>query len=102
MCKHSPDYSDTTLLTIRGKVRNIDNCIEPLVRALNENGFSTDASCCGHGHRPGNIMLSDGRELIIARNHKEGRLIDKLFPKDIHGNPWGEGKDEIEEEKEKQ
>ena len=62
------------------KVVDIDSCIHDLVRVLNENGFATRASCCGHGRRPGNIALADGRELVIARNYEEGRAIDKMFP----------------------
>lgn len=60
--------------------------IAPLVAALNLAGLKTIASCSGHGHRPGNIALSDGREIIIARNFEEARQIGRLFPLDIHGN----------------
>jgi hypothetical protein len=42
-----------------------DPCLEPLVRALNEGGVPTVASCCGHGQQPGNIALADGRQLLI-------------------------------------
>ena len=76
MCK----WNTTKILEINGKPRDIDSCLEPLIRALNANGFSTVACCCGHGKRPGNIALADGRELIIVRNYEEGRIIDKAFP----------------------
>jgi hypothetical protein len=62
------------------KIVDIDLCIFDLVKLLNENGFATIASCCGHGRRPGNIALRDGRELVIARDYDEGRMIDNLFP----------------------
>lgn len=62
-----------------------DPCIANLVAALNTHGLQTVASCCGHGYRPGNIVLEDGRELIIARNFEEARQIDSLFPIDING-----------------
>lgn len=62
------------------KVVDVDSCIYGLVDVLNRNGFATVASCCGHGRRPGNIALADGRELVIARNYDEGRAIDKMFP----------------------
>ena len=52
--------------------------IADLVLALNNAGIQTVASCSGHGERPGNIALSDGRELIIARNWEEGREIERL------------------------
>lgn len=64
-----------------------DPCIEPIVRALNAAGLKTVASCCGHKMRPGNIALADGREIIIAQNFDEGRLIDTLFRTDINGEP---------------
>ena len=57
-----------------------DPCIATIVQALNDAGIETVASCCGHSKRPGNIILSDGRELIIAPNFETGRLIDKAFP----------------------
>lgn len=59
-----------------GRMRAIDACLAPLVKVLNEAGIATVACCCGHGKRPGNIALKDGRELIIARNYDEARLID--------------------------
>lgn len=46
-----------------------DPCIEPLIRALNAAGLATTASCCGHGRRPGWVMLEDGRDIIISPDH---------------------------------
>lgn len=60
--------------------------IVDLVKALNDAGISTVASCSGHGHRPGSIILKDGRELIIAKDFDEARKIDDLFPVDINGH----------------
>lgn len=57
-----------------------DPCLVPLVRALNEVGLRTIASCCGHGRRPAQIVLADGREIIVARSFGEARLIDGAFP----------------------
>lgn len=59
--------------------------IADLVRALNDGGVRTIASCSGHGARPGNIALEDGRELIIARNFDEARIIERAVPQDING-----------------
>lgn len=73
------------ILTIGGRSVEVDFEIAPIVAALNAAGVATRASCSGHGHRPGNIALRDGREIIIARNHAEGRLIDSLFPLGING-----------------
>lgn len=65
--------------------KGIDACIAPIVKALNDAGAATVASCCGHGHRPGNIALADGREIIIAPDFETGRRIDKLFPLTSYG-----------------
>ena len=54
--------------------------IANLVAALNRAGFKTVASCSGHGHRPANIALADGREIIIARNFDEARKMECLLP----------------------
>ncbi len=67
----------------------IDKCIQPIIRALNEVGMTTVASCCGHGNRPGTIMLKDGREILILPDFESGRKVDKLF-NDIHGNQLGD------------
>lgn len=62
----------------------VDGCISGILRALNNEGVSTLASCCGHGNSPGSIVLQDGRELIIAPNYQTARLIEACFP-DING-----------------
>lgn len=64
----------------RQKLVGIDACIAPIVKALNDAGITTVSSCCGHGKRPGNIALADGRELIIAANYETGRAVDQAFP----------------------
>lgn len=80
MCKHG----DVVLININGRVCDIDRCIAPIVQALNDGEVPTVACCCGHNNRPGNIMLADGRELVIAQSFEVGRKIDKAFC-DIHG-----------------
>lgn len=59
---------------------DVDPCIAPLVQALNNAGIQTIACCCGHGKRPGNIVLEDGRELIVAATFEEARIVDRAFP----------------------
>ena len=44
---------------------DVDECIAPLVQALNDAGIETIASCCGHGHILGNVILRDDRVLEI-------------------------------------
>ena len=80
MCEHGT----TVLMPIRGRVVEIDQCISHLVAALNAGGLTTVASCCGHGNRPGSIVLEDGRELLILLNQEWARHFDSLWP-DIHG-----------------
>lgn len=53
--------------------------IVDLVKALNEGGVRTVASCSGHGERTGNIALKDGRELIIAKDFAEARKIERTI-----------------------
>jgi len=45
---------------------NIDKCIAPLIRALQEGGIDMRGSCCGHGKDFGMIHLQDGRVLVIT------------------------------------
>lgn len=66
-------------MVIRGRLQEIDIEIFPIVRALNEAGVETRASCSGHGRGPALIILWDGRWVIIARDHEEGRRIEKLI-----------------------
>lgn len=61
-----------------------DPCIAPLVAALNSGGLRTVASCCGHGRRPGQIALADGRELFITPDYEAARRVDAAFPS-AHG-----------------
>lgn len=58
----------------------VDACIQPLVQAINDAGFQTINSCCGHGQRPGWIALEDGRHVLIAKDHAEMRQMDAGFP----------------------
>lgn len=81
MCQHG----NVVGVEIGGRIRDIDACLALLVKALNDGGFATVASCCGHGHCPGNIALADGRELCILPDYAAGRLVDRTFGVDIHG-----------------
>lgn len=49
---------------------SVDECMIPLVRALNTNGISTVGCCCGHGKAPGWIHLADDRYLILASHDR--------------------------------
>ena len=59
-------YEHQVCMPLNGRVQCIDQCIHQLfVAALNAGGVRTVASCCGHGKTRGNIILEDGRVLII-------------------------------------
>ena len=44
----------------------IDECIAPIVEALQKGCIDMRGSCCGHGKAFGDIYLQDGRVLIIV------------------------------------
>jgi hypothetical protein len=92
MCDHSNREAAMVVLRQPGPDRRggvwCDPCIAPLVKAFNDAGIATIASCCGHGRRPGNIALADGRELVIAADYAEAREVDEAFP-GINGEPPG-------------
>ena len=63
-------YKNQVCMPLDGRVRCIDFCIHKIVAALNAGGVRTAASCCGHKNMKGNIMLEDGRTLIIQETPK--------------------------------
>jgi len=68
------------VLRINGRSADIDYCIVPIVKALNDAGMFTVASCCGHGKQPGVIILKDRREVFIMPDWESARKVNKLFP----------------------
>ena len=86
-CGELPVIMELTIpaeLSHTGKERkkrvDVDHCIVPLVKALNDGECQTVACCCGHGKRPGNIALADGRELIVCRSYEIAREVEDKFP----------------------
>ncbi len=49
---------------------DVDKCIAPIVRALNDGGIATEGCCCGHGEMTGHITLTNGKILGIFPNRK--------------------------------
>ena len=47
------------------KIIGIDRCIASIVKALQQHGINMISSCCGHGRGDGEIILTDGRTLVI-------------------------------------
>ena len=74
------ERGDTVVMHFRGRDRDIDHCIASLVGALNDSGFGTVASCCGHGQWPGRISMDDGRELVIMPNFESAAALDTRYP----------------------
>ena len=58
-------YECQVPMPINGRRQEIDLCIADIVAALNAANIKTLASCCGHWEMEGNIILEDGRELIV-------------------------------------
>ena len=64
-CCNVGTYEHQVPQAIRGRRQDIDFCIADIVAALVAANIVTEASCCGHGQIDGNIILEDGREIII-------------------------------------
>jgi hypothetical protein len=58
------------------KDKPIDLCISDIVEALQKSGIDMLGSCCGHGQRPGEIVLADGRTLIVLVPEKYVKVGD--------------------------
>jgi len=57
----------------RWTFKHVDQCIAPVVSALNAAGVLTANSCCGHGKVPASIILQDGRDLTALATRVDGR-----------------------------
>lgn len=58
---------DTVPLVIKGRRVEIDRCIAPIVKALNDAGIETAESCCGHGEVEGHILAyQDGKHRLFV------------------------------------
>lgn len=58
---------------------DVDRCIVPIVRALNDAGIETIASCCGHKNPFGVISLRDGREMLIFHDWEATRRAEQIL-----------------------
>ena len=65
MCNHENREANMTLISPEIWC---DPCLSPLVKALNEGGMPTIASCCGHGTHYGSVVLADWRVLMVLPN----------------------------------
>lgn len=83
MCDHS---NREAAMTVIDADTWCDPCIEPLVRALNDGGLRTIASCCGHGRRPSSVVFSDDRVLLVLSSIEDYDSLAGLWP-GINGEP---------------
>ena len=74
-------YKCQIYMPIRNRVEGIDFCIADIVAALNAANIETLGSCCGYNKMPGDIILENGREIIIVRNAEERNRIFKMMKK---------------------
>ncbi len=78
MCKHGTTRNVSVKIPAdlsytgyaRFTMRDIDECIAPIVQALQQAGIDMRGSCCGHGKADGYITLQDGRELMIKKDNR--------------------------------
>jgi hypothetical protein len=77
------DGHSDVLVDLGQKTIGVDRCIAPLVKALNDAGYQTLASCCGHGRLPATVPLVDlqGKErwLILTKDRAEGETMMASF-----------------------
>ena len=62
----------------RWENKGVDACIADIVDALNTAGIYTANCCCGHGKHDGEIILHDGRVLVIPLNKQASPKPDTL------------------------
>lgn len=73
MCEHGDTIQTRVLIPAHGShtgkarwdTKPVDRCIQPIVAALIAEGVFTSGACCGHGEGDGEIILTDGRTLVI-------------------------------------
>lgn len=73
-CTPCGEYLCQVPMPLRGRRQDVDLCIADIVAALNAANINTVASCCGHGTQDGDIILEDGRELVIRVKAATGPL----------------------------
>ncbi len=70
-CCEMGSYKCQVPMPIKGRRQDIDLCIAGIVAALNAANITTEGSCCGHGKMDGNILLTDGRGILIKKTWEE-------------------------------
>jgi len=78
MCRHG----DRVKIRIGDKEQDVDRCLAPIIKALNEGGIKTAMSCCGHGEHDGFILCADEdkyRLLIVVSEEESLERFEKEF-----------------------
>lgn len=58
-------WGDVVKVQVGDRQVDVDRCVAPIVKALNDGGVVTAMACCGHGKHEGFILLADGRVLAV-------------------------------------
>lgn len=73
MCNYGPNRDAAMTVLKRDDAGEptvwCDPCLTPLVKALNDAGLRTVASCCGHGSGVGRIAMACGQELFLLPDY---------------------------------
>jgi hypothetical protein len=80
------DKRSTVTLKLSDKTIRVDSCMREKILALNENGITTLACCCGHGIYTETIVVSGG--IILAKNVEKfvtTSRIRNFYKKDTNG-----------------
>ena len=56
----------------------IDFCIAPIIKALQDAEIDMRGSCCGHSKGLGSIHLQDGRELLVLSKESFSIRIESM------------------------
>lgn len=78
-------YDAQVTLRLNGRDRGIDPCVAPIVQALYDAGLKPVASCCGHGVKPAEVRLEDGRDVLIVSWDESDRICGEARAKNDPG-----------------
>lgn len=77
------------IMELDGRAIEIDSCLAPFIKLLNEGPYKTIASCCGHGRTDGFILYHDGNPgemenyLLIYAKENCGKKGSKRYYRDF-------------------
>lgn len=85
MCR----YGDTVPVEVTAPggertTKQIDSCMADIVRALDAAGIIMQHSCCGHGKGRGDILVADGRTLIVQPEKWRQKPVSECTQREGH------------------